>query len=339
MKEQTVLASAISTVDQEAQYDDCVKKLLSEKVILAWILKECTDEFKDFPIQKIVRECIPGKPEVSVIAVDQDELDRGDILIEGMNTEDSSIREGKVYYDIRFRAVVPDTKKPIQLIVNVEAQKSDETPYPLIKRAIYYGSRMISAQKNRVFVKSHYEKIQKVYSIWIQMNVGSERANTITRYRILEENIVGTVKEKVRNYDLMTIMMLGLGDPGTAFSKPILRLLDVLLSGEMKPDEKQDLLEKDFKIPMTEKMQEEVNVMCNLGEGLVEKTARKTRLETRKETSQEKNVDHTLVVMGRLKLNAAEAVEWLDIPEEERPSTLAGVEKKLSSASVTANNP
>ena len=52
MKEQTVLASAISTADQEAQYDDCVKKLLSEKIILAWILKECTDEFKDFPIQK-----------------------------------------------------------------------------------------------------------------------------------------------------------------------------------------------------------------------------------------------------------------------------------------------
>ena len=45
---------------------------------------------------------------------------------------------------------------------------------------------------------------------------------------------------------------------------------------------KQDLLEKDFKIPMTEKMREEANIMCNLGEGLVEKTARKT--------SQEKNV-------------------------------------------------
>ena len=39
--------------------------------------------------------------------------------------------------------------------------------YPLTKRAIYYCSRMISAQHGPIFTKSEYGKIRKVYSIWI----------------------------------------------------------------------------------------------------------------------------------------------------------------------------
>ena len=54
--------------------------------------------------------------------------------------------------------------------------------------------------------------------------------------------------------------------------KPILRLLDVLLSAETKPDEKKAILEKDFDIPMTKSMSEEANIMCNLGEGIRERT-------------------------------------------------------------------
>ena len=54
-----------------------------------------------------------------------------DKSIEGKNTEDSSIKEGKVFYDIKFSAVVPDSKEPVQLFINVEAQKDDNTPYPL----------------------------------------------------------------------------------------------------------------------------------------------------------------------------------------------------------------
>ena len=92
---------------------------------------------------------------------------------------------------------------------------------------------MISAQKNTVFVNSHYEKIRKVYSIWIQMNVGKEKANTITEYSMSEKNIVGAVKEKESHYDLMTVIMIGLGSEQTA-DRPILRLLDVLLPVETK---------------------------------------------------------------------------------------------------------
>ena len=50
-----------------------------------------------------------------------------------------------------------------------------------------------------------------------------------------------------------------------------LRLLDVLLSSGKRPDEKKEILNKDFDIPMSVKMSKEVQTMCNLGEGIYEK--------------------------------------------------------------------
>lgn len=228
---------------------------------------------------------------------------------------------GSRYYNIRFVAVVPGTKDPVQLIINIEAQKSDKTSYPLIKRAIYYGSRMISAQKNTVFMNSHYEKIRKVYSIWIQMNVGKEKANTMTRYRITEEQIVGYVKERESNYDLMTVLMIGLGSAETA-DRPILRLLDVLLSPETKPDAKKAILEKDFDIPMTSAMSEEANIMCNLGEGI--------REQAYEQATQKVRLEAVLNLMKSLKLSAEEAFNALAIPDEERHSLLKRIDEELA---------
>ena len=322
---QSKIAKIIDTTQQEAQYDSCVKRILSEKIILAWILKECVDEFKPYSIQRIMRDCIEGEAQISEIAVDQDELDYiedTDGAIEGQNTEDSSIREGKIFYDIRFSAIVPDTKEPIHLILNIEAQKSDKTAYPIVKRAIYYVSRMISAQKNTIFTKSHYEKIRKVYSIWIQMNVDEDMANSITKYRIAEEQVVGNVSEKESNYDLLTIIMLRLGAANEAGGRPILRLLDILLSAEIKPNEKKTLLEKNFDIPMSAKMRKEANIMCNLGEGIRERAYEKAVQSTR--------IDDVLNLMKSFKISAEEAINALRIPDSERPSILDKVGKRLS---------
>ena len=80
MAVQSVISEAIDTADQEAQYDTCVKRLLSEKIILAWILKECVSEFKQYSVPQIIKDCIEGDPKVAVIAVDQDELDYAEDL-------------------------------------------------------------------------------------------------------------------------------------------------------------------------------------------------------------------------------------------------------------------
>lgn len=58
------------------------------------------------------------------------------------------------------------------------------------------------------------------------------RENTITSYTITEKNLIGTVKEPVENYDLMTAVMICLGGPASRNEPDVLRLLDVLFSSE-----------------------------------------------------------------------------------------------------------
>ena len=99
----------------------------------------------------------------------------------------------------------------VGVIVNIESQKDDKKPYPMEKRAVYYASRLISAQKEVIFRGQDYQKIRKVYSIWIQINVPEEKKNTLSLYRMKEDVIMGKYKTQKTNYDLMTIVMIRLG--------------------------------------------------------------------------------------------------------------------------------
>ena len=70
---------------------------------------------------------------------------------------------------------------------------------------------MISSQYGPIFTKSHYEKIQKVYSIWICTSSTREWAYSITRYRMSEENLMGTSQALRGDYDLITPILVCLG--------------------------------------------------------------------------------------------------------------------------------
>jgi len=271
VEEERTIAQSLRVTSDSAGYDAACKRVLSEKAILARIIKACLTEYQDCHVGEIERY-IEGRPKVSAVPVLPDE-DGG--LISGMDTEDKLVREGTVTYDIRFRAAVPGTDEQIGLIINVEAQNDFYPGYPLIKRGIYYCSRMISSQYGREFTGSHYEKIKKVYSIWICMNPAKSRENSITRYRLVEEHLVGAAAEPVRNYDLLSIIMLCLGGPERENYDGVLRMLDVLLSHEIGEAEKRKILQNDYDIQMTRTMNEEVSVMCNLSKGVMEKSMAK----------------------------------------------------------------
>ena len=55
MKRQTNLAQTIDLVSQRARYDECAKKLLTYKAIIAWILKFCAKEFSPYSVHYIVK--------------------------------------------------------------------------------------------------------------------------------------------------------------------------------------------------------------------------------------------------------------------------------------------
>ncbi|MBE6106958.1 hypothetical protein [Anaerovibrio lipolyticus] len=165
--------------------------------------------------------------------------------------------------------MVPDTEELIELIINIEAQNKFNPGYPLLKRGIYYCSRMISGQYGTVFTKSHYEKIKKVYSIWVCTNSNKEWEYNIARYGIIEENIIGKAKAKTSHYDLLSVVMICLGKKQYTELEGLLRLLNlVLVDNDLKQQEKKNKLAEEFSIKMTPRLERGVQEMCNLSEGI-----------------------------------------------------------------------
>lgn len=316
MKVENILAKNIAAAGDRADYDAACKRLLANKVILAWIMKSCVEEFRDFTVDEIAEHYIEGSPQIAQTAVNPDEVtDSQGEQIEGSKTEDSTIKEGTVTYDIRFYAVVPRTAETIKLILNVEAQSDFYPGYPIIKRGLYYCSRMISSQYGVEFTNGHYEKIRKAISIWICADPPKYRKNTITRYAVQEENVVGDIAEKRENYDLITAVIVCLGNEGDDKYTGILRLLEVLLSSERKPDEKKRILQDDFNIKMTRELESEVLLMCNLSKGIEEKGIKEGILSS---------IQNLMESMG---WSAEQAMAALKIPESERVQYVHGLKK------------
>lgn len=209
------------------------KNLLAFKTIDAWILKACVKEFYPYSVEYISEHCLTGKVEIADHAVHQDycgnkdKID-GDGKIIGMNSESSSINEGTVYYDVRFNAMVPDSKEPVTLIINLEIQADDKQGYELVTRGLYYCARMISEQHGMVFTGSHYEKIQKVYSIWICPSTPSSRRNGMYRYHTVENAVIGESYIKEETYDKAEVIVLNLGNAENEVECDILNLLNIL---------------------------------------------------------------------------------------------------------------
>jgi len=277
MQTKTELARYIDQTEQDSAYDEAVKRILSTKHLLAWIMKGCVSEYKDYSIRDIVEKYIEGEPQVSSTPVHMN--DSGEV-IHGLDTVDKSRQEHTTLYDVLFYATLPDSTEKIGLFINIEAQNRYNPGYPLVKRGIYYCSRMISAQFGRDFADGHYEDLKKVYSIWICANAPDSRDNTITQYELTEKQVLGEAAEERKNYDLLSVVMVCFNDKRIKqrvedgmdgeYPADLVRLLSVLLSSKVEREEKKQILADEYKIPMTRELESEVSLMCNLSKGIKE---------------------------------------------------------------------
>lgn len=321
MERETGLAEDIRITEEHVKLDAACKRILSRKIILAWIMKSCLEEYKDSDVQEIAEQYIEGEPQVSEVPVRPDERSGGE-RIRGTGNEDTSLTEGTITYDIRFFATAPVSGEVLRLIVNVEAQDRFNPGYPLIKRGIYYCSRMISSQYGTEFEESHYEKIRKVSSIWICLTPTAGYRNSITRYHMTEEQLMGESALPARDYDLLNVVMIHLGNPDELEEANVLKLLDVLFSRKINAAEKKEILEKEFSIAMTRTMEEEVSAVCNLSEGIERRGIARGReqglAEGRAEGRAEGNLHSIKTLMETLGFSVEAAMNALRIPEEER---------------------
>lgn len=265
------LARTIEYTELKSQYDMQCKKVLAQKVILSRILKGTMEEFADMLLEEI-EACIEGNPEISAIPVLPGETNAEQIT--GLTNEDSVVGEGTVYYDIRFNVYIPRIREKQKIIINLEAQKDFYPGYEIVTRGIYYGSRMISAQYGTEFVKSDYDSIKKVCSIWICMNAPKYIGNTITEYYIEKKDLVGQQSVKKSAYDKMSVVIVTLNE-NVEVEDELTGMLNVLLSEQIRANEKKRRLQQQYSIPIEREIGEEMNIMCNLSDLVEEKGIRK----------------------------------------------------------------
>ena len=277
----TEIVNAVNAAGDKAQYDTRVKRLLAQKSILAHILVKTVDEFKGMKPEDVVKY-IEGEPSISVVPVEpglanMEKTDATGQRIVGLNTENAEINEGLVRFDIIFYVRMPsvdDTKNGLsQIIVNIEAQKDEPTEYKILNRAIFYVSRLISSQKERDFVNTNYDDIKQVFSIWICMNMDD---NSLSHIHLTKDEMLKPCNWK-GNLDLLNIVLIGITNeiPEHDEKYEMHRLIGALLSSELKEQEKLDIIEHEYNIPISQEFREDVSIMCNLSQGIEDKAIAK----------------------------------------------------------------
>lgn len=272
----TEIANAVNAAGDKAQYDTRVKRLLAQKSILAHILVKTVDEFKGMKPEDVVKY-IEGEPSISVVPVEpglanMEKTDAAGQRIVGLNTENAEINEGLVRFDIIFYVRMKNGLS--QIIVNIEAQKDEPTEYKILNRAIFYVSRLISSQKERDFVNTNYDDIKQVFSIWICMNMDD---NSLSHIHLTKDELLKPCNWK-GNLDLLNIVLIGItnGIPEHDEKYEMHRLIGALLSSELKEQEKLDIIEHEYNIPISQEFREDVRIMCNLSTGIEERATEKT---------------------------------------------------------------
>ena len=271
----TEIANAVNAAGDKAQYDTRVKRLLAQKSILAHILVKTVDEFKGMKPEDVVKY-IEGEPSISVVPVEpglanMEKTDATGQRIVGLNTENAEINEGLVRFDIIFYVRMKNGLS--QIIVNIEAQKDEPTEYKILNRAIFYVSRLISSQKERDFVNTNYDDIKQVFSIWICMNMDD---NSLSHIHLTKDEMLKPCNWK-GNLDLLNIVLIGITNeiPEHDEKYEMHRLIGALLSSELKEQEKLDIIEHEYNIPISQEFREDGSIMCNLSQGIEDKAIAK----------------------------------------------------------------
>lgn len=267
----TDIKMSVKATDTKAQYDNKAKQLLGHKIILAHILVNTVEEFKGMNPEDVV-QYIEGEPHIGSVPIDGGvtNVEKQEKVI-GLNTENSEINEGMIRFDIIFYVRMQDGLS--QIIVNVEAQKAEPSSYDILNRAIFYVSRMISSQKGRDFVKSNYNNIKRVYSIWICMNMDE---HSMSHIHLTRDDIIGSHNWK-GDINLLNIVLVGLAEdlPEKTEKYELHRLLGALLSSKLNVDEKLDIIGNEFQIPLESDIRKDVSEMCNLSQGIEERGVEK----------------------------------------------------------------
>jgi len=256
-------ASSLQITDKAPQLDDTSKEILSNKEFLAILLKHTAKEFKDMSYQEIA-DCIEADKISNVTEVAPGRTNQN--RIEGLNPEFKALNEMMSRFDVYFKVINPklsNEEVACYIYVDVEAQGNYRPGYPIEKRGIYYMSRMIGSQIAAPTAKTDYSVLAKVYNIFIcRENVPKDLRNTISQYELVNTWNSKDIETQPGDNDLMTMVIIRLGDPDDDNTEEIIRIMNALFYPRTKKSYK--VLENHVKY--SKSLSQEVKKMSGLGE-------------------------------------------------------------------------
>ena len=281
MNRPTNIEKTINAISGNPKLDRAVKEVLADPQVVARILKRVTQEFKNESIDDIM-DAIEGKPTISEVIVEPGLTNSTDNNLEsykinGQSTESNISNEGLYYFDIMFSAKVPNNKMldfGIRIIVDIEGQYDYHKKYDIVTRGLFYASRMISSQSGREFIGEDFDKLRKVYSIWICMDPPKYASNSIVRFGVEPTVMYGNFpQDKINSmkYNLLDVILICLSTEDNPDKDELCGMLEVLLNENTSKEDRLKKLESDYGMKRTVDLEKELDGMCDYSVGIARK--------------------------------------------------------------------
>lgn len=295
----TIIKDTLS--QHKIMLDQNCKLMISHEEMLSRIIKEFVEEAKHLSIEEIIK-----------IVQDEHRFQR-------LNNENSIPGYGTVRFDFFGCIDLPQLDHTINRIyLNVEIQNDAYPKYSLITRGDAYLSRIQTTQWGKEYNDQNYDGMKKVYLIWILPQAAKKRDGQVSICKTDEEKQL----EKVESYDKREQIVIYLDKEHDTNKKyqeydEVLTPLVVLLNNILDYQGKIRIM-KEYGFKEIEKEVREVcdyaNILekeyLNKGIGIgVEKGI--------EQGTQNERIKNIRKLMIKLKMSFKEAIQFLDIPEDE----------------------
>ena len=273
------------------------KLMISHEEMLSRIIKEFVEEAKHLSIEEIIK-----------IVQDEHRFQR-------LNNENTISGYGTVRFDFFGCIDLPQLDHTINRIyLNVEIQNDAYPKYSLITRGDAYLSRIQTTQWGKEYNDQNYDGMKKVYLIWILPQAAKKRDGQVSICKTDEEKQL----EKVETYDKREQIVIYLDKEHDTNKKyqeydEVLTPLVVLLNNILDYQGKIRIM-KEYGFKEIEK---EVREVCDYANILEKEYLNKGIGIGVEKGTQKKNIEHVRKLMTKLKMTFKEAIQFLDIPEDE----------------------
>ena len=295
----TIIKDTLS--QHKIMLDQNCKLMISHEEMLSRIIKEFVEEAKHLSIEEIIK-----------IVQDEHRFQR-------LNNENSIPGYGTVRFDFFGCIDLPQLDHTIKRIyLNVEIQNDAYPKYSLITRGDAYLSRIQTTQWGKEYNDQNYDGMKKVYLIWILPQAAKKRDGQVSICKIDEEKQL----EKVESYDKREQIVIYLDKEHDTSKKyqeydEILTPLVVFLNNILDYQGKIRIM-KEYGFKEIEK---EVREVCDYANMLEKEYLNKgIGIGVEKgieQGTQNERIKNIRKLMIKLKMSFKEAIQFLDIPEDE----------------------